>query len=144
MNATEVSARVLSSTRLRESLFGRFRAEPSTDAYRLIHAEADGFPGIHVDAYAGYLVLNVARPEAIETAYRESENWIEQMSRAAQPELEELSKTLQDDFEPHLIQYVISELNQPLDDGVELEDEQKGEVFFVLKTVISSLGRRTV
>ena len=68
MNATAVSTRVLSSARLRESLFGRFRAEPSTDAYRLIHADADGFPGIHVDAYAGYLVLNVARPEAIEAA----------------------------------------------------------------------------
>jgi len=68
LNATEVSARVLSSTRLRESLFGRFRGEPSTDAYRLIHADADGFPGLHVDAYAGYLVLNVARPGAIEAA----------------------------------------------------------------------------
>jgi len=68
LNATEVSARVLSSARLRESLFGRFRAEPRTDAYRLIHADGDGFPGIHVDAYAGYLVVNVSRPEAIEAA----------------------------------------------------------------------------
>ena len=34
---------------------------------------------------------------------------------------------------------VISELNEPTEDGVELNDEEKGEVFFVLKTVISSL-----
>jgi hypothetical protein len=44
--------------------------------------------------------------------------------------------------EPHLIEYVVSELNEPLEDGTVLEDEQKGEVFFVLKTVISSFARR--
>jgi len=37
------------------------------------------------------------------------------------------------------LQYVISELNEPMEDGAELDDEEKGEVFFVLKTVISSL-----
>jgi hypothetical protein len=43
-----------------------------------------------------------------------------------------------------LVQYVISELNQPLEDGKVLEDEEKGEVFFVLKTVISSLTRSSL
>ena len=88
--------------------------------------------------------VNIVTQEMIETAYRESEYWIDQISQAEDPQMEEISTRLQDDAEPHLIHYVISELNHPLEDGVELEDEQKGEVFFVLKTVISSLARRTV
>jgi hypothetical protein len=50
-------------------------------------------------------------------------------------------RSLQRDTEPHLLQYVISELNEPMEDGAELNDEEKGEVFFVLKTVISSFCR---
>ena len=73
--------------------------------------------------------------ESIEAAYRESEGWIERINQGA--EVSEMPI----DTEPYLIQYVISELNQPLEDGSLLEDEQKGEVFFVLKTVISSLTR---
>ena len=42
-----------------------------------------------------------------------------------------------------MLQYVISEINEPLEDGTELDDEEKGEVFFVLKTVISSFSSRT-
>jgi hypothetical protein len=57
--------------------------------------------------------------------------------------MEDLSTRMQDEAEPHLIRYIISELNQPLDDGAELGDEEKGEVFFVLKTIIASLARRT-
>jgi hypothetical protein len=39
------------------------------------------------------------------------------------------------------LQYVIAELNESLDDNIELTDEEKGEVFFILKTVISSLSQ---
>jgi hypothetical protein len=73
--------------------------------------------------------------ESIEAAYRESEGWIERINQGAEV------SDMPVDTEPYLIQYVISELNQPLEDGTLLEDEQKGEVFFVLKTVISSLTR---
>jgi hypothetical protein len=73
--------------------------------------------------------------ESIETAYRESETWIDRINEGG-----DLSD-MPIDTEPYLIQFVISELNQPLEDGTLLEDEQKGEVFFVLKTVISSLTR---
>jgi len=73
--------------------------------------------------------------ESIEDAYRESEGWIERINQGAEV------SDMPIDTEPYLIQYVISELNQPLEDGSLLEDEQKGEVFFVLKTVISSLTR---
>jgi hypothetical protein len=74
-------------------------------------------------------------PETVEAAYKESESWIERINEGAEV------SDMPVDTEPYLIQYVISELNQPLEDGSLLEDEQKGEVFFVLKTVISSLTR---
>ena len=78
--------------------------------------------------------------EAIEAAYRDSESWIERISATESEELEStIAASLQKDTEPYLLQYVISELNAPLDDGSALDDEEKGEVFFVLKTVISSL-----
>ena len=50
-----------------------------------------------------------------------------------------IGQSLQRDTEPHLLQYIIAELNQPMEDGEGLNDEDKGEVFFVLKTVITSL-----
>jgi hypothetical protein len=84
--------------------------------------------------------LGPVTSEAIEAAYRDSESWIERISATESEELEStIAASLQKDTEPYLLQYVISELNAPLDDGSALDDEEKGEVFFVLKTVISSL-----
>jgi hypothetical protein len=79
--------------------------------------------------------LGTVTSESIEAAYRESESWIDRINQEGD------RAQIPADPEPHLIQYVISELNQPLEDGKLLEDEEKGEVFFVLKTVISSLTR---
>jgi hypothetical protein len=80
------------------------------------------------------------KPEEIEKAYQETESWMTRVSEAHDTELQEaIVESLQRDTEPHLLQYVISELNEPLEDGTELNDEEKGEVFFVLKTVIASL-----
>ena len=88
--------------------------------------------------------VTIVSPEMIETAYRDSEFWLDQISQTEDPQMEEISTKLQEVAEPYLIQYVISELNNPLEDGIVLEDEQKGEVFFVLKTVISSLAGRNL
>ena len=79
--------------------------------------------------------LGTITSESIEAAYRESEGWIDRINQEGD------HAQIPDDPEPYLIQYVISELNQPLEDGKLLEDDEKGEVFFVLKTVISSLTR---
>ena len=81
--------------------------------------------------------LGEVSPERIESAFHESESWIERIEKAQ----DDKSSLMPDDTEPFLVQYVISELNQPLEDGTLLEDEQKGEVFFVLRTVISSFAR---
>ena len=88
----------------------------------------------------GEVVISVT-PEAIEAAYRDSESWIDHMSQAEGAELQStLAASFKKDTEPYLLQYVISELNQPPEGGVELDDNAKGEVFFILKTVISSLS----
>jgi hypothetical protein len=81
-------------------------------------------------------------PDDVEAAYRDTESWMTRVSEAAGAELQDsIVHSLQKDTEPHLLQYVISELNEPLENGVELNDEEKGEIFFVLKTVIASLCR---
>jgi 23S rRNA (cytosine1962-C5)-methyltransferase len=45
--------------RLERAMAGRatLAAEPATNAYRLVHAEADGLPGLIVDRYGDYLVV---------------------------------------------------------------------------------------
>jgi len=79
----------------------------------------------------------------IENAFRESERWIETINQVEGKDVpSSILSGLGTDSEPHLLQYVISEINQTLNDGSDLADEEKGEVFFVLKTVISTLSRR--
>jgi hypothetical protein len=83
-------------------------------------------------------------PEIIEAGYHETESWMEHISESEGTELQSaIAATLQRDAEPYLLQYVISELNEPMEDGTELDDEEKGEVFFVVKTVISSLQNQS-
>jgi hypothetical protein len=83
-------------------------------------------------------------PEIIEAGYRNTESWIERLSEIGGTELQaSIVSNLQKDDEPHLLQYVISELNEPMEDGSELNDEEKGEVFFVVKTVIESLKNQS-
>ena len=53
INAEFLSRRIRSAIDFRASLFN----DPSTDAFRLIHAESDGLPGLIVDKYANFLVI---------------------------------------------------------------------------------------
>jgi 23S rRNA (cytosine1962-C5)-methyltransferase len=48
--------------RLKRALDYRRRVVTETDAYRLIFGEADGFPGLVVDSYAGHLALQTLHP----------------------------------------------------------------------------------
>ena len=89
---------------------------------------------------SGTAVPATVQPEEIEAAYRETESWMARMSETEGGEMRDaIGQSLQRDTEPHLLQYIIAELNQPMEDGEGLNDEDKGEVFFVLKTVITSL-----
>ena len=88
---------------------------------------------------SGAGMAGTIQPKVIETAYQDTESWMTRISQAEESELQEaIVRSLDRDTEPHLLQYVISELNEPMEDGADLSDEEKGEVFFVLKAVISS------
>jgi hypothetical protein len=128
-----------------------FRAQPAICEFVVEVTQESGQKIQELSLFLAYMVfkaiemdepstIGVVTAEAIEAAYRESESWIERISEAEGTDLQAtIAANLQRDTEPYLLQYVISELNAPLEDGSALDDEEKGEVFFVLKTVISSL-----
>lgn len=128
-----------------------FRAQPAVCDFIVELTHESGYKIQELSLFLSYMVfkaMEIDRPDAagavtpgaIEAAYRESESWIERVSQAEGAGLESaIAASLQNDTEPYLLQYVISELNEPLEDGAQLNDEEKGEVFFILKTVISSL-----
>src|SRR5437867_7154048 len=131
-----------------------FRQQPAICEFVIELTQESGQKIQELSLFLSYMVFKAVEmhepgrvgkvgPEAIEAAYRESESWIDRISEANGAELQPaIAASLQADTEPFLLQYVISELNEPLEDGSELNDEQKGEIFFVLKTVISSLESR--
>lgn len=128
-----------------------FRAQPAVCEFIVDLTHESGQKIQELSLFLSYMVFKTMevsktgvtvtlRPEDIETAYRNTESWMTVVSQAEGAELQDaISRSLQRDTEPHLLQYVISELNEPMEDGEELNDEEKGEVFFVLKTVITSL-----
>ena len=123
-----------------------FREQPSICDFITELTSESSMPIQELSLFLSYMVFKTVKmgqpdsfaqitPERIESAYRESETWIDRINQEGD------RAQIPADPEPYLIQYVISELNQPLENGKLLEDEEKGEVFFVLKTVISSLTR---
>jgi hypothetical protein len=99
------------------------------------------FKTIETDIPDGVLKVT---PEVIEAGYRDTESWMERLSAVEGGELQSsVISNLQQDEEPYLLQYVISELNEPMEDGTQLNDEEKGEVFFVVKTVIEAFRNQS-
>jgi len=126
-----------------------FREQPSICDFITELTSESSMPIQELSLFLSYMVFKAVKmgqsetlgritPESIESAYRESESWIDRINQEGD------RAQVPADPEPHLIQYVISELNQPLENGKLLEDEEKGEVFFVLKTVIASLTRSSL
>src|SRR5215468_8379937 len=128
-----------------------FRAQPAVCDFIVESTHESGQKIQELSLFLSYMVFKTLefsdagmtaslKPEDIESAYRNTESWMTNISQAEGPELQEaIVRSLERDTEPHLLHYVISELNEPMEGGEELNDEEKGEVFFVLKTVISSL-----
>jgi len=128
-----------------------FRAQPAICDFVVELTHESGQKVQELSLFLSYMVFKAIEadvsgsvtkvtPETIEAGYRETESWMERISEAEGTELQaSISASLQRDAEPHLLQYVISELNEPMEDGTELNDEEKGEVFFIVKTVIESL-----
>ena len=128
-----------------------FRAQPAICDFVVELTHESGQRVQELSLFLAYMVFRVVEaeaadpvtkvtPEIIEAGYRDTESWMERISDAQGTELQAaIAASLQRDAEPHLLEYVISELNEPMEDGTELNDEEKGEVFFVVKTVITSL-----
>jgi hypothetical protein len=131
-----------------------FRAQPALCEFIVEVTQESGQKIQELSLFLSYMVFKTvetsgngsaktARAEEIEEAYRETESWVTLVSTADEGGLQDaIVQSLDQDSEPHLLQYVISELNEPLDEEDEMNDEEKGEVFFVLKTVILSLCKK--
>jgi hypothetical protein len=130
-----------------------FKAQPAVCQFVVELTHESGQKIQELSLFLSYMIFKTvevsqapATVEAddIEAAYRQTESWVTHVSQAQGNDLQNtIAQSLQQDTEPYLLQYVISELNEPMEDGVELNDEEKGEVFFVLKTVISSMTNET-
>jgi hypothetical protein len=131
-----------------------FRAQPALCEFVVEVTHESGQQIQELSLFLSYMTFKVVEmssgspktiePEKMEAAYHETESWMTRLSLAGDNELPaSVAGSLERDSEPYLLQYVISELNEPMEGGAELSDEEKGEVFFVLKTVISSLCDNT-
>jgi hypothetical protein len=131
-----------------------FEEEPAVCEFVIEATSSSGTKVREFSLFLTYMVFKAARinnpagnqpvtAEAIDDSCRECEHWMEQIQQTSEAELSENTSSAPRDDEPHLVRYVISELNEPLDEDGELEDDERGEVFFVLKTVIGTLSRKT-
>ena len=132
-----------------------FRAQPAICDFVVELTHESGQKVQELSLFLAYMVFRAIEtetpdsvtkvtPETIEAGYRETESWMERISGSEGTELQSaIAASLQRDAEPYLLQYVISELNEPMEDGTALDDEEKGEVFFVVKTVIASLQNQS-
>ena len=133
-----------------------FRAQPAICEFIVDVTHESGQKIQELSLFLSYMVFKTVQaseagfdrivpPEDIEAAYRETESWMTHVSQAETSELQDaVAGSLHRDAEPHLLQYIISELNEPMEDDEELSDEEKGEVFFILKTVISAISKRRI
>jgi hypothetical protein len=76
--------------------------------------------------------------EVIVNASRESQEWIQ---RVSEMNADQFSSATASEVgnEPYLLGFVIGEVQDAVEDGLDLGEEEKGTIFFVLKTVIASM-----
>ena len=132
-----------------------FRAQPAICDFVVELTHESGLKVQELSLFLAYMIFKTIEthavdpvikvtPEIIEAGYHDTESWMERLSAADGTELQaSIATNLQTDAEPYLLQYVISELNEPMEDGTQLNDEEKGEVFFVVKTVIESFNNQS-
>lgn len=130
-----------------------FQSQPAVCEFIMELTQGSGQKIQELSLFLSYIVFkavgiehpgnaDMVKQEDIEAAYRNTESWMSRLGQAEGTELgPSIASSLNQDTEPFLLQYVISELNEPLEDGADLNDEEKGEVFFVLKTIIASIGQ---
>jgi hypothetical protein len=134
--------------------FERFFEEQPAVCTFVIEATRSSAPRVQeLSLFLSYMVFKAARigrpgmelpvtEDSIDASCRECERWIERIHEASLDSIENVRLAARDD-EPHLVQYVIAELDEPPENDVRLNDDERGAVFFVLKTVIGSLSRKS-
>jgi len=130
-----------------------FHAQPAVCEFIIELTQESGQKIQELSLFLSYIVfkaigieqagnVDTVKQEDIDAAYRNTESWMNQVGQAKSAELQStIAASLNQDTEPFLLQYVISELNEPMEGDAELNDEEKGEVFFVLKTIIAAVGQ---
>ena len=128
-----------------------FRAQPAVCEFIIELTQESGQKIQELSLFLSYIAFKALEieqtgavapvaPEQIEEAYRDTESWLARINEAGNAELQAaINASVDEETQPYLLQYVISELNEPMEDGDDLSDEEKGEVFYILKTVIGSL-----
>ena len=81
--------------------------------------------------------------QEIANACNESGDWVHRMSEAEETGGPSSSLSQLND-EPYLVSYVISEVHDAIKNGLELTEEEKGSVLFVLTAVIASLTANSI
>src|ERR1051326_6281974 len=116
-----------------------FRAQPAICDFVVELTHESGMKVQELSLFLSYMIFktieadaleSVAKvtPEVIEAGYRDTESWMERLSTVEGPELQSsVASNLQKAEEPFLLQYVISELNEPMEDGTQPNDEEKGD-----------------
>src|SRR5712671_6835645 len=100
-----------------------FRAQPAVCDFIVELTHESGQKIQELSLFLSYMVFrtmeigeatatSAVKPGDIETAYHETESWMTNISGAEGVELQSaIASSLQQDTEPYLLQYVISELN---------------------------------
>src|SRR5215813_14137926 len=106
-----------------------FRAQPAVCDFVLDVTHDSGQKIQELSLFLSYMVFKTIEvadagaiasiaQEKIEAAYRDTESWVTRISEAEGGELETaIVQSLQHDTEPHLLHYIISELNEPSEGG---------------------------
>jgi len=110
--------------RLKRALDYRLRVAPGLDAFRLLYGEADGFPGLIMDHYAGHFVLQTLHPGM--------ERVLPEIIGLLKEHFSPLSITLRHDSEMRALEGLPLEVNTVWGDLPPLVKVGEGDIFFLV------------
>ncbi len=111
------------AARLERAREFRRREVQDTEAYRLIYGEADGFPGLVADVYAGHLVLQILHPGL--------ERLLDGLLELLREQLHPASITLRNDTEVRLLEGLPQEVRTVAGELPERVEVRQGGVRFL-------------
>lgn len=134
-----------------ESEFDRFfRDQPAICDFVMDVTSTTGQRVREMTLYLGYVgykslletygdTLPQATAETITAACEESRQWMERMETTGESD-DPTSALGGEADEPVLLGFVVSEVEDAINDGLEMKENEMGAVFFAMKTVIAALS----